>query len=109
MTSEKGTEKKSFEGNEERPWTRTPARPGELHGRTGASTTTAFVEAFFGGSTSPVSLRHLSDPIPLGLAPGPVTGDFMIEPDLTLTTTGVTKIIPLSIRLWRPDDRVQTN
>jgi hypothetical protein len=63
----------------------------------------------FGTTIPSVPLRHTPDPVAFGLAPGPATGVTTSEPDLGLTTTGVTKIIPLSIRLWRPDDRVQTN
>jgi len=63
-------------------------------------------------STSPVSLRHLSDPVTIGLAPGPVTEDLhrtQRSPSRLLHHGTPTWIAATTKRLWRPDDRVKTN
>jgi len=87
---------------------RTPARLGELHGRTGAITTTALSRRrlrldLFRLAAAPVG------PLPwLDWPPGR-RPEITSEPDWNRTTIGGTRSAPTSLRLWRPDDRVRTN
>src|SRR5262249_16955718 len=84
------------------------ARPGELHGRTGALTTTATFETVLWGLTPASRCGTRPTPPTVGLAPRPVTEESPSNPkESVLDCThidGATKKRPL-----RPDDRVQTN
>ena len=78
--------------------------------RTGAATTTAYLETFLLGQRPLiVSVRHKSDLAWLGLAPRPVTGAYLIEPDGVRPRLQQQRLQQRRQRLLRPDDRVQTN